>query len=232
MPVDGAPGRVLMTADAVGGVWDYALELTTAFVHRGVEVTLATMGPRPSPAQRAALRDLPRTTLVESDYRLEWMVDADRDVEAAGGWLLAVARECGAELVHLNGYAHAAVDWPVPALVVAHSCVWSWWSAVHGGAPPAEWQAYHDRVRKGSAAASAIALPRSRTSTIACSAVITRAPAAAVSSPTLWPATAPMRANASAGCGKRSRAAMRPVATSSGWAILVSRIVSASASVP
>ena len=82
------------------------------------------------------------------------------------------------------------------------------------------------------AAASAIALPRSRTSTIACSAVITRAPAAAVSSPTLWPATAPMRANASAGCGKRSSAATRPVATSSGWAILVSRIVSASAWVP
>ncbi len=35
------------------------------------------------------------------------------------------------------------------------------------------------------AAASAIALPRSRTSTIACSAVMTRAPDAAVSSPTL-----------------------------------------------
>ena len=39
------------------------------------------------------------------------------------------------------------------------------------------------------AAAAAIALPRSRTSTIACSAVITRAPAAAAISPTLWPAT-------------------------------------------
>ena len=45
------------------------------------------------------------------------------------------------------------------------------------------------------AAASAIALPRSRTRTIACSAVITRAPAAAPSSPTLCPATAPTRAN-------------------------------------
>ena len=82
------------------------------------------------------------------------------------------------------------------------------------------------------AAASAIALPRSRTSTIACSAVIARAPAAAVSSPTLCPATAPIWSNASAGWGNSSRAATRPVATSSGWAILVSRIVSASASVP
>ena len=42
------------------------------------------------------------------------------------------------------------------------------------------------------AAARAIALPRSRTSTIACSAVIARAPAAAVTSPTEWPATAPI----------------------------------------
>ena len=75
------------------------------------------------------------------------------------------------------------------------------------------------------AAASAIALPRSRTSTIACSAVITRAPAAAVSSPTLWPATAPTLPNASAGCGKSPRAATSPVATRSGCAISVSRIV-------
>ena len=82
------------------------------------------------------------------------------------------------------------------------------------------------------AAASAIALPRSRTSTIACSALITRAPAAAPSSPTLWPATAPTRLKASAGCGKSSRAATSPVATSSGWAISVRRMVSASASVP
>ena len=82
------------------------------------------------------------------------------------------------------------------------------------------------------AAAAAIALPRSRTSTIACSAVIARAPAAAASSPTLWPETAPIWLNASAGCGNSSSAVIRLVATSSGWAIWVSRIVSASASVP
>ena len=81
------------------------------------------------------------------------------------------------------------------------------------------------------AAAAAMAFPRSRTRTIACSAVTARAPAAAVSSPTLCPATAPMREKVSAGWGNTSRAAIRPVATRSGWAILVSRMVSASASV-
>ena len=82
------------------------------------------------------------------------------------------------------------------------------------------------------AAASAIARPRSRTSTIACSAVMTPVPAAAVISPTLCPAAAPTAWNASEGCGKISSAATSPAATSSGWATAVSRIVSASASVP
>ena len=82
------------------------------------------------------------------------------------------------------------------------------------------------------AAAAAIALPRSRTSTIACSALITPAPTAAAISPTLWPETAPIWANASDGCGKTARAASMLDATSSGCAIAVSRMVSASALVP
>ena len=42
--------RVLMTTDAVGGVWAYALELATAL---RVEVVLAVLGPAPDPDQRA-----------------------------------------------------------------------------------------------------------------------------------------------------------------------------------
>ena len=82
------------------------------------------------------------------------------------------------------------------------------------------------------AAARAMASPRSRTSTIACSAVMARAPAAAAISPTLWPATAPIRSKASPGCGNSWSAATSPVATSSGWAISVARMVSASEVVP
>ena len=33
--------RVLMTADAVGGVWPYSLDLASALHSRGVEVTIA-----------------------------------------------------------------------------------------------------------------------------------------------------------------------------------------------
>ena len=40
------PHRVLMTADTIGGVWTYALELTRALQPHGIEVLLATMGAR------------------------------------------------------------------------------------------------------------------------------------------------------------------------------------------
>ena len=39
--------RILMTADAVGGVWNYAMELIKGLSDRGIEIALATMGPLP-----------------------------------------------------------------------------------------------------------------------------------------------------------------------------------------
>src|SRR5918994_3196625 len=78
--------RVLMTADAVGGVWDYALQLAEGLGTCGVEVTLATMGPLPRDDQRAAAREVPGLRLIESDYRLEWAAHPWDDVARAGAW--------------------------------------------------------------------------------------------------------------------------------------------------
>ena len=41
-----------MTADCVGGVWTYALDLADALAPHGVEVQLATMGRLPDAEQR------------------------------------------------------------------------------------------------------------------------------------------------------------------------------------
>ena len=116
---------MMMTADAVGGVWTYAVELCRALAARGVRAALATMGPRPSAAQRDEARAIPGLTLFESDHALEWMDDPWAEVDAAGEWLLGVAREVRPDVVHLNGYAHAALPWPAPVLCVGHSCVLS-----------------------------------------------------------------------------------------------------------
>jgi glycosyltransferase involved in cell wall biosynthesis len=81
------------------------------------------------------------------------------DVAAAGEWLLALEREHCPDMVHLNGYVHAALPWNAPTLVVAHSCVFSWWQAVKNEAPPSSWKPYHDAVRNGVRHADLVVAP-------------------------------------------------------------------------
>lgn len=151
--------RVLMTADTVGGVWTYALQLVSLLEPLGVEVVLATMGRRRTPDQVVASARLPNLEVRESEFRLEWMADPWEDVARAGEWLLALERETRPDLVHLNGYAHAALPWRAPVLVVAHSCVLSWWEAVRGTPVPAEWDTYRRAVARGLAAADLVIAP-------------------------------------------------------------------------
>lgn len=151
--------KLLMTADAIGGVWTYALDLCAALDAFDVEIVLATMGARPQPSQRAAVAGLGNVELVESDFALEWMENPWRDVEAAGDWLLYEAHSHDVELIHLNGYAHAGLAWNRPVVSVAHSCVISWWRAVHGEEAPSEWNEYRKRVRVGLLAADRIVAP-------------------------------------------------------------------------
>lgn len=146
-----------MTADAVGGVWSYALSLCAALPR--VRFVLATMGPRADAAQRAALTRLGNVVLEESDWRLEWTAGAEVDLEPARRWLAGLARRHGAALVHVNGYAHARLDLDRPVLAIAHSDVLSWWQAVHGEEAPAEWDPYRRAVREGLAAADRVVAP-------------------------------------------------------------------------
>ncbi len=151
--------KLLMTADAVGGVWTYALDLCAALAAHEVEVVLATMGPRPTDSQRTAANALSNVRLVESDFRLEWMTEPRDDVVAAGEWLLDLAAADSADVIHLNGYSHAALPWERPVVCVAHSCVTTWWQAVHGSLPPASWDEYRRRVLCGLNSADIIIAP-------------------------------------------------------------------------
>ncbi|MBM0108041.1 glycosyltransferase family 4 protein [Steroidobacter sp. S1-65] len=148
-----------MTADSVGGVWTYALDLCAALHEFHVCFVLVTMGPRPSNEQRAAARTLPNVELVESDFRLEWMEDPWSDVTAAGDFLLELASAKAVDLVHLNGYTHAALAWRHPVVCVAHSCVATWWQAAHGVPAPAQWDVYRSHVARGLNSADAVVAP-------------------------------------------------------------------------
>lgn len=151
--------RILMTTDTVGGVWTYALELAAGLGRLGLEVHLATLGDPPSPAQRRAAKRLGNVELYTSLFRLEWMRDSWGDVRTSGEWLLALEREIRPDLVHLNQYAFGALPFRAPSLVAGHSCVYSWWRAVHGTEPPAEWQPYRRVVAQGLAGADLVVAP-------------------------------------------------------------------------
>lgn len=148
-----------MTADTVGGVWTYALELCRALAPHDVEVALATMGAPVSPRQREEACRLPNITIHESRFKLEWMDDPWADVRAASDWLLRIEQEVRPDVVHLNGYAHGALPWRAPVLVAAHSCVLSWWEAVRREAIPDAWERYRRTVTEGLRAADVVIAP-------------------------------------------------------------------------
>lgn len=149
--------RVLITTDTLGGVWTYSLELARALAGPA-RIALASMGAPLAPSQRAAVGEL-GIKICESNFRLEWMDNAWNEVAAAGDWLLDLEARLRPDIVHLNGFAHGSLPWRAPALVVGHSCVCSWWEAVHGRSAPPEWNTYRDAVAGGLRAASLVVAP-------------------------------------------------------------------------
>ena len=136
------PRRVLLTADAVGGVWQYVIELAGGFAARGIEPIIATLGPDPSPRQRTTASQM--ATLIETGLPLDWIAESPRALHEAAGRLAGIAADASVDLVHLHAAAFAArEEWPAPVVSVAHSCVATWWRAVRGDALPEDfaWRA-------------------------------------------------------------------------------------------
>src|SRR5947209_1363395 len=151
--------KLLMTADTVGGVWQYAVDLLGAMARHNVQAVLATMGPRPSAEQRRQILAIPQTTLEESDFALEWMPNAWPDVDASHAWLCQLVDHYQPDIIHLNGYSHAAQNWSRPVVSVAHSCVYSWWRAVREDAPDEGWSEYQRRVTAGLRSSDSVVAP-------------------------------------------------------------------------
>jgi glycosyltransferase involved in cell wall biosynthesis len=151
--------RILMSTDCIGGVWTYSLQLAKALASHGIDVVLASMGGPLAAWQQAEALKLRNVTLLQSSYRLEWMVDPWEDLDEAGEWLLALEADFGPDVIHLNGYAHGSMPWRSPVVVVGHSCVYSWHRAVRGCNPPGEWERYRATVERGLRAADAVTAP-------------------------------------------------------------------------
>lgn len=151
--------RVLMTADAVGGVWTYAIDLCRGLANYGVEVVVLSMGRLPCEQQMREASDLPNLTVIAKDYRLEWMKDCEADLQLSGELLLALEQQFHPDIVHLNTYWHATLPLQAPRLLAVHSCVPSWWEACRGTPLPEEWANYVLRLKKAVAMAAMVVAP-------------------------------------------------------------------------
>ncbi len=143
-----------MTADAVGGVWTYALDLARALVPHGVETTLLVNGPPPEapPADVA---------VVATGLELDWLAASPEPVRAAGRRLAELAGDLSADVVQLNSPAYAAeAAFPAPVVGVQHSCTATWWRAVRGDEPwPEDFAWRFDLARRGLLACAATIAP-------------------------------------------------------------------------
>jgi glycogen synthase len=151
--------KIMMTADTIGGVWTYTIDLCRALQQFPVEIHLLTMGAFPTKAQHLQLNELNNVFLYESNFKLEWMENPWRDVEKAREWISRIYLKVKPDIMHFNNYAQAAQFWNVPTVTVLHSCVQTWWQAVKGERAPESWDPYAKVVRKALVKSDAVVAP-------------------------------------------------------------------------
>jgi glycogen(starch) synthase len=145
-----------MGTEAVGNPWFLSLDLCRALEEHGIEVVLVVMGRKLSEEQRRAARQIASVTLEEHPLRVEWMDDPWDDVAKAAEVLLALERRDTPDIVHLHGYAHAALPFQAPVVISAHTDLLGWWEATRRDATPRAFDVYRERARLGLRAAAAV----------------------------------------------------------------------------
>jgi glycosyltransferase involved in cell wall biosynthesis len=153
--------HVLVTSDAVGGVWTYTRELVSGLTRRGHRVTLVSFGQLPQQHQLSWMRGLQGLRYYPTDFPLEWMPDAEDGIAASVDYLEELINVARPDILHSNQFRYGALTCGIPTIVVAHSDVLSWSAEVQGTSTfPAPWlNWYQDLVSEGLADADMVVAP-------------------------------------------------------------------------
>lgn len=154
------PQRVFLTADAVSGVWSYALELARGLSDRSIAVQIAVLGPEPDAAQFAAADAIASLSLVTTCLPLDWTARSEAELERTVGELKLLARQFDADLVHLHAPALVGSRrWTIPLVVSMHSCLATWWDANRSGPMPGDFVWRTRKASRGMAMADCTIVP-------------------------------------------------------------------------
>lgn len=155
---DPQPRRILMTLDAVGGVWRYSLDLASQLVARGWNVVFAGFGPAPDETQASEARSI--APLVWLPGPLDWMATRPEELRDVSRQLSVLADDFDVDLLQLNLPSQAAfLETRRPVLTVSHSCVPTWFRAVRRSDPPEDWAWHEDVNREGFKRADLVVAP-------------------------------------------------------------------------
>lgn len=158
--------RILMTTDAVGGVWTFARQLSGELLAKGCHVALVSIGRPPSNAQMKSIDA--QSAQWGAQFRfasltapLEWTDDNEQSYTEAAPPLMDMAMSFGTDLILSSQYCFGALPFDGPKIVVAHSDVLSWAKACrHQALPPSKWlRRYCNLVGQGLSEADAVVAP-------------------------------------------------------------------------
>ena len=151
---------ILLTTDAVGGIWRYSMELARSLAARQISVVLAVLGPAPDPVQVYEASNVPNLRLVLTGFPLDWLTETSQQIEASAHALAKLARRADAAIIQLHTPALVGrVSWPAPVVAVVHSCVGTWWRAVRGGPMPPNLACQSQAAGVGIARADSVIAP-------------------------------------------------------------------------
>ncbi|WP_205624979.1 glycosyltransferase family 4 protein [Geminicoccus roseus] len=149
----------MITLDAVGGVWRYAMDLAIGLESESIRTLLVGAGPEPDQKRRAECARA-GIELAWTDAPLDWLAADAAALDRVPATLERIAREWQADLLHLNLPSQAAgLRADLPVVVASHSCVATWWAAVRGSELPSAWRWQHRLNRAGFARAEVVLAP-------------------------------------------------------------------------
>ena len=149
---------ILMTLDAVGGVWRYALDLAAGLRAHGVRCAFLGFGPEPGAEARDEAEAL--GPLDWSDCPPDWLAPGPHALDAGPQAIADSARRHRVDLIQLSAPSQAAsLKVPVPVVSVVHSCLPTWFAAVRGGGVPAEYRWHLGLNAQGMATSDCVVAP-------------------------------------------------------------------------
>jgi glycosyltransferase involved in cell wall biosynthesis len=164
-----AQPHILITTDAIGGVWRYSTDLASQLQSLGWKVTLLCLGPPPDAAERRLVLDQ-AIALHETALPLDWLAATEGDIVFAADALADWAAKLQVDSVHLHSPAYAVSRrFDRPVVAVNHSCLATWWSAIRGPSPmPNDFRWRAELHHEGLLAADRILCPSASFAKLTC----------------------------------------------------------------